>query len=122
MEPVPRFQEDPHRYVAEWWYGTDSSHLGNVTKVHRVAELNRQGLRKLSKFACHSKVACGSDRRFPPRVTWVARKGSTGGAGHGCWGSLSTGSPVGHLTGFRGGSMYSQARVSLVIRGRARRA
>ena len=109
----PGFPERPGGYVARWWYGADRPHLrlcysgkerGGTIEQARLAKTVKVHI-AIAKWDMDQTV--GSHRGKP----WMAPKGVTSTMVMS--GSLSTGSPAGHLNATaHGGSMYSQAHVN----------
>ena len=100
------------------WYGDDSPHLNRVGLPHG----EQARLVKTVKVCSTMRRGCGSDRRFPPGVTWDALRGSvkqpTDGA---LWavGCVSAGDRyrLGHRSVvLRDVLMYNQAYVSWLAR------
>ena len=111
--------------MAWWWYGGDGPHLPSMPFE---AALQSRGTGKAGENG-QSSLAPGRGRRIRPSVPPRGNSGGPPGAlapcgwlrkwRSGCRGSLSTGSPAGHLNmgdadeaPMHGGSMYSQAQVS----------
>ena len=111
--------------MARWWYGGDGPHLPSMPFE---AALQSRGTGKAGENG-QSSLAPGRGRRIRPSVPPRGNSGGPPGAlapcgwlrkwRSGCRGSLSTGSPAGHLNmgdadeaPMHGGSMYSQAHVS----------